>query len=183
MKTLFNKITKKIILPLVLIAGIEGTTFCQEKSDSSLIKYNIENKQVYEDFKRFMRLQKTKVMATIYHASEYGKVDSSFNEVGFYYKNKELEIDYSPQLYGDSILNIRFFDGPDGSHCYADEGLNGLQNRGFDICTYYNKNGFYKIGFFSGVGLAFGKEKQLSIAKEYTEILKKILHNAGIPKY
>ncbi len=144
MKTLFAK--------TLLFGGLAGSLVlggCGEKKEfNELEKYNIENKQVYEDCKNFLK--------------EKGKTS---NPDLFAYCNRKDERICG--VFSNDWLCAYLSEGN-----FSDKNFNGMSN--LDI--YIEKGELYFMGDMP-------LEKQLSVAKEYTNSLKELLHQEKYKNY
>lgn len=148
------KTLNKIILPLAVAGSLflGGNSFSQinKQKQTPLEKYNQENKQVYEDFIKFCNENPNKKK---YAESSY--------EIEFPNSNYSIYIVANKDLY-IKTGNIDFWD-PDG---------NGLDKKSSDSYVFANKNtGLIEIKNIKNLS----SKKQLSVAKEYTTLLKKIM--------
>ncbi len=169
MKTIFNKIKNNIILPLVFTAGVAGTTFCQENSDSSLIKFNQENKQVYEDFVNFIKVRGEKRDKEISYLKSIGKWKVLSTSLSPDENPKLIELGFFRFSIGKKFRD-NYPWGMEGSDIYGDSYLRNNNGE-------FNTND--QVEFIKNMPL----EKQLSVAKEYTEILKEIMHEETFKNY
>ena len=147
MKTLFNKLSKNIILPLAVAGSL--VLGGGRNKQSSLEKYNLENKEVYSDFVGFVK--------------EKGK---RFGWAIFYFNEGKT---IKAGLFSDEVLRV----GNNGSmFLFNDNNFNGM-----DSLDIYMEKG--KIEFVEDMP----QEKQLEVAKEYTETLKEIMHEEKFNGY
>lgn len=171
MNSLFKKITKDVILPLVIAGEIYNTGFSQTITDS-LAKYNQENKKVYENFVNFIK--------------EYGKKDNK--EISYLKIIKEtkedkiffasLNSDENPEIIQLGFFKLRygrkFLDnypwGMEGNDMYRNSNLGKLDGE-FDA---NNQTEMIKNLL---------KKEQLKAGQEYTEILKEMMHNEKFGGY
>ncbi len=124
---------------------------------NKLKKYNLENKKIYQDFLKFCLENPNK--------EEYAKKQYTIN-----LPNKG-SIDFTENGYIRLSINGKsFFDGD----------RNGLDDKAFDGQTFKDENtNLIKKEDIKDMPL----EKQLSVAKEYTNLLKEILHEAKYKEY
>ena len=179
MKNLINKITKSIILPLAVAGGIYDSGFSQTTTDS-LIKYNLENKQVYEDFVNFIK--------------EYGKKSDSMStqgsrleEISYLKIIKEIENDeiFFASLDSDEnfgLIQLGFFKSG-----YSRKFLDNYP-WGIDGNDMYLENNIKKDNEeFNNDEIKMIKnlltKEQLKASQEYTKIIKEIMHNEKYKKY
>lgn len=138
----------------------------QSKSDSIKIQtqkfalegYNQKNKQVYEDFKNFVKTN--------------GKKITSLEVNGSQYKSFEYEQDSLKASVDQSFIRIYktkfIIDTYSEKYLFIDFGFDGLERYG--ITTYYASEKIDKKGV-------------LEVAKEYTNTLKDLMHEAKYKGY
>ena len=147
MKNLFNKLAKNIILPLAFAGSLTLSGYGNKQS--SLEKYNLENKEVYSDFVGFVK--------------EKGK---RFGWAIFYFNEGKT---IKAGLFFDEVLRV----GNNGSmFLFNDNNFNGMDS--LDI--YMGKG---EIEFVEDLSI----EKQLKVAKEYTNLLKDLMHKEKFKGY
>lgn len=168
MKNLFNKITKNIFLPLAVAGGIYSAGFSQTTTDS-LIKYNLENKKVYEDFVKFIK--------------ENGeKRDKEISYLKIIEKSKifsvSLDSDENPKL-----IELGYFKVGYGKK-FRDNFPWGMERN--DMCgDSHLKKSYEEVRTDDEIEMIkdLSPDKQFSLAKEYTETLKEIMRDAGVSGY
>src|SRR3989344_9457704 len=153
-------------LTKLLIPIISGTIFlnsCEnkeskkfeskkvEKQPTALDKYNLENKQIYEDFIKFCNENPNK--------KNYDKSTYLIN-----FPNNKYYINFAEK--GELSVWVR-----NGKNFYDDDGR-GLDDRSYDSQVFTDeKTGLVKSEYIKDLSL----EKQLQTAKEYIITLKEIM--------
>ncbi|MBI2004514.1 hypothetical protein HYS72_03570 [Candidatus Pacearchaeota archaeon] len=154
MKNLFNKITKKVILPLVIAGAFSFNSYSQI---SELEKYNLENKQLHEDFINFCKENPNK--------RSLGKSRDNIEHYHIEFPNKKYSIDFNEKRW----LHLDVED----TSFYDDKG-DGLNNNSLDEYLFIDK----KTNRLESELLEdLPPEKQLFVAKQYTNLKKQILHD------
>jgi len=139
---------------LISTLFLGGALFFNSYSQTTeLEKYNQENKQLHEDFMKFCNenLNKEK-----YAESEY--------EIKLFNKNCAIEFSEDGYYLNINADTIEFLD------IHGD----GLDNKSSDLYTIWGKNFKFKESKYIH---EISPEKQLSVAKQYTNLKRKILHD------
>ena len=178
MKTLMNKITKNLILPLAIIIGTSASTLMK---NSTLEEFNIENKQVYRDFKKFIKEKG--------EPSGYFNTFLSLKKVYVYdYKTSDFNVFFNNL--NKSLYLERKIKKENSYMWVSDKNVNGLKIKEKDECFKYKINGNELTDikrFQNKDALNFGEEYtslvSLELAKEYTNDLVKIMHDGKYPGY
>ena len=154
----------KNLISTLFIGGALVLGGCGENKDSKveekseLEKYNLENKQLHKDFIKFCNENPNKKE---YAQSQY--------EIKF--PNKGYSIDFNE----DGFLFITLADTN-----FQDVDADGLDNKFQDSYTFEDKNtGLIDHKYLKDLS---PKEK-LSIAKQYTNLKRKILHDGKYKNY
>jgi len=148
-----NKILRPIIAGSLIIGGCEENKKTKIEQISELERYNQENKKSYEDYIKFIK--------------QNGKGNKEFRDF-FIFVNSKIEV--------SSILDrnmISLYNGGTKENFY-DFYLDGMN----EMTDFYKKeNG--EIEYIEDMP----KEKQLLVAKDYTESLKQIMRDARYKDY
>ena len=153
MKTLFNKITKNIVLPLAVAGMFSFNSYSQT---TELEKYNLENKQLHEDFMKFCRENPNKkVNVPSHYLIEF--------------PNKEYSVDFRTS---EDYLHV----GAD-TNFYDENNEAGLNPR--DSYSAHDELNFRISHRIEDLP----PEEQLLVAKQYTALKRKILHDEKWGKY
>lgn len=160
---------KKLIIPIIsgslIFYGCENKDSKKtesekvEKQPTELDKYNLDNKQIYDDFFQFCIENPNKK-----------NYDKSLYMIKF--SNPRYFVDFTEK--GELnvwIRNVKNFYDEDGK---------GLDDKSYDSQVFKeDKLGLVKSEYIKDLSL----EKQLETAKEYTTLLKEIMHEEKYKKY
>ena len=159
MKTIINKITKKIILPLA-VAGIFG--FNSYSQTTELEKYNQENKELHRDFMKFCSENSNK---------------KEFTKLQYEISLPNYSIFFYDDLFGEKSFSI---ETKNGDLQYRDYDGDGLNDKSIDAYSFIDKKTDIEE-IFAIKDLS--PEEQLAVAKEYTTSKRRILHDANYNNY
>ncbi len=156
MKTLINTL---FLAGSLILSSCENKELKEETKTASITpldKFNLENKNIYNDFSEFIRNNPNKI--------KYNK-----NQ----YQIKELGINFTENR--DTLIYLDVQTEKNSPITFSDNESNGLDEKFVDSYTFKEKESNLIKTFLIK---DFSPEKQLEIAKEYTELIKKIMHES-----
>ncbi len=173
MKKINNLLKTSWVVPLAFTAS----SFLNVSQNPKLEEFNLKNKQVYEDFRNFSldRLMNEEIPSNKY--TYFKKIENNFYE--FIYDNLEQSIN----LIKDSIYITNDGTMLPGLYGFYDDLANGLNDHGKDVYIQYFHIGNGSVMQDNLKVSEIDKEKQLELAMEYVESLKKIMNHEKILGY
>jgi len=157
-----------------------------KKELNSLEKYVLQDKQLYEDFREFIKEQGKKSLSI-------GGRQKYYYSSGWNYKQDRTfwiyNVNYT--IYNDSSnvekknFQVEKIEHREKITSFYDEGANGLNNEENDVViySYISKKSEIKKQVPHQIFSSFTPEKQVEIKEDYENFIKEIMHQANWKNY